>query len=231
MSDKKLKRRLNAFFRLLIILSICVITVYLFPKVGSFQYEYQKGMPWRYETLTAPFDFPIHKTEDELQEEREKLVQEQSPIFILNTNTADLQTGKFRTALHAFRNETTSGSLNKLTDRLKDIYTAGILQLPEELDARKVKTIKIVENNIGHTVEFDQVYTLKKAYSALSQAIDQLHFPKSVRENSKPEPEQLFAAKPGIRRLENNDRTPEPPEKYQSHRRHGATRRYYHHQA
>ena len=67
MSDKKLKRRLNAFFRLLIILSICVITVYLFPKVGSFQYEYQKGMPWRYETLTAPFDFPIHKTEDELQ--------------------------------------------------------------------------------------------------------------------------------------------------------------------
>ena len=174
MSDKKLKRRLNAFFRLLIILSICVITVYLFPKVGSFQYEYQKGMPWRYETLTAPFDFPIHKTEDELQEEREKLVQEQSPIFILNTNTADLQTGKFRTALHAFRNETTSGSLNKLTDRLKDIGTGKY---------------------------------------------------------SKPEPEQLFAAKPGIRRLENNDRTPEPPEKYQSHRRHGATRRYYHHQA
>ena len=116
---QKIKRRLNAFFRLLIILSICVITVYLFPKVGSFQYEYQKGMPWRYETLTAPFDFPIHKTEDELQEEREKLVQEQSPIFILNTNTADLQTGKFRTALHAFRNETTSGSLNKLTDRSK----------------------------------------------------------------------------------------------------------------
>ena len=92
MSDKKLKRRLNAFFRLLIILSICVITVYLFPKVGSFQYEYQKGMPWRYETLTAPFDFPIHKTEDELQEEREKLVQEQRPIFTLNTNPADLQT-------------------------------------------------------------------------------------------------------------------------------------------
>ncbi|MFR8081397.1 MAG: hypothetical protein ACLU6Z_06860 [Odoribacter splanchnicus] len=159
MSDKKLKRRLNAFFRLLIILSICVITVYLFPKVGSFQYEYQKGMPWRYETLTAPFDFPIHKTEDELQEEREKLVQEQSPIFILNTNTADLQTGKFRTALHAFRNETTSGSLNKLTDQLKT-STAGILQC-RRVGCQEVKTVKS-SKNIGHTVEFDQVYTLKK---------------------------------------------------------------------
>ncbi len=70
---QKLKRRLNAFFRLLIILSICVITVYLFPKVGSFQYEYQKVCPGDTKPLTAPFDFPIHKTEDELQEEREKI--------------------------------------------------------------------------------------------------------------------------------------------------------------
>ena len=83
MSDKKQKRQLNTLFRIVVILFICAIIVYLFPKVGSFQYEFQKGMPWRYETLTAPFDFPIHKTEDELQEEREKLVQEQSPIFIL----------------------------------------------------------------------------------------------------------------------------------------------------
>ena len=67
MPNKKLKRQLNISFRLLIMLFICIITVYLFPKVGSFQYEYQKGMPWRYETLHAPFDFPIHKTEDEIQ--------------------------------------------------------------------------------------------------------------------------------------------------------------------
>lgn len=182
MPDKKLKRRLNALFRLLIMLIICVITVVLFPKVGSFQYEYQKGMPWRYETLDAPFDFPIYKTDVELQEERDKIAGEQTPIFNRNNHTATFQTEKFRTALHAFENETNRAALSRIVNRLKDIYIAGVLQLPEQLDANKVKHIKIVENNIAETAEFSQVYTLKKAYATLSEEVSNSGLPKSVCE-------------------------------------------------
>ncbi len=182
MPNKKLKRQLNISFRLLIMLFICIITVYLFPKVGSFQYEYQKGMPWRYETLHAPFDFPIYKTDDELQEEREKIKAEQSPIFNLNPNTASFQTEKFKTALHPFDNEFTNAALSRMVNRLKEIYQAGVLLLPEQLNAEKIKTIKIVENNIAQTVDFHKVYTLKKAYATLSEEINQSGLPKSVRE-------------------------------------------------
>lgn len=182
MPNKKLKRQLNISFRLLIMLFICIITVYLFPKVGSFQYEYQKGMPWRYETLHAPFDFPIYKTDDELQEEREKIKAEQSPIFNLNPHTASFQTEKFKTALHPFDNEFTNTALSRMVNRLKEIYQAGVLLLPEQLNAEKIKTIKIVENNIAQTVDFHKVYTLKKAYATLSEEINQSGLPKSVRE-------------------------------------------------
>lgn len=182
MSDKKLKRRLNALFRVLIMLLICVITVYLFPKVGSFQYEYQKGMPWRYETLTAPFDYPIYKTDDELQVEREEIAQEQSPIFNLKPETAALEIKKFKSALHAFYNESTQKGLDTIVNKIQNIYNTGILQLPEQLDPNKIKTIKIVENNIGHTTEFRQVYTLKKAYAALSDSINNSVLPQSVKE-------------------------------------------------
>ena len=182
MPNKKLKRQLNISFRLLIMLFICIITVYLFPKVGSFQYEYQKGMPWRYETLHAPFDFPIYKTDDELQEEREKIKVEQSPIFNLNPNTASFQTEKFKTALHPFDNEFTNAALSRMVNRLKEIYQAGVLLLPEQLNAEKIKTIKIVENNIAQTVDFHKVYTLKKAYATLSEEVNQSGLPKSVRE-------------------------------------------------
>lgn len=182
MPDKKLKRRLNALFRLLIMLIICVITVFLFPKVGSFQYEYQKGMPWRYETLDAPFDFPIYKTDVELQEERDKIAGEQTPIFSRNNHTATFQAEKFKTALHTFENETNRAALNRIVNRLKDIYKAGVLQLPEQLDANKVKNIKIVENNIAETAEFSQVYTLKKAYATLSEEVSNSGLPKSVCE-------------------------------------------------
>ena len=107
--------------------------------------------------------FPIYKTEEELQEERGKLAAEQSPIFNLNNNIVKYQTNKFKTALHPYEAPTTHVALTQLINKLQLIYEAGILQLPEQLDASKIKTIKIVENNIGRTVDFKQVYTLKKA--------------------------------------------------------------------
>lgn len=182
MPDKKLKRRLNASFRILIMLIICVITVYLFPKVGSFQYEYQKGMPWRYETLHAPFDYPIYKTDDELKVEREKVTEAQSPLFNLNNTTAPFQVEKFKTALHPFYNETTSEPLDRIVKKLQSIYNAGVLQLPEQIDAAKIQSIKIVENKVAETVEFNKVYTLKKAYTTLSDEINNSGLPQSVRE-------------------------------------------------
>jgi len=182
MPDRKLKRRLNTLFRLGMMLIICIITVYLFPKVGSFQYEYQKGMPWRYETLHAPFDFPIYKTDDELQEEREKIAEEQTPIFNLNRQTASFQTEKFKTALQAFDNESNQVALSRLVKRLKEIYQAGVVQLPEQLDARKIQDIKIVENKIAQTAEFNKIYTLKKAYATLSEAITHSGLSKATQE-------------------------------------------------
>lgn len=182
MPDKKRKRQLNALFRLMIMLIICVVTVYLFPKVGSFQYEYQKGMPWRYETLIAPFNFPIYKTEDELQEDRKKIAAEQSPIFNLNPNTASFQIGKFRTALKNFNSESDQAALQRIVNRLEEIYRSGVLQLPEPLNADKIKKIKVVENNIAQSRDFAEVYTLKKAYKTLSDEITHSGLPEVTRE-------------------------------------------------
>lgn len=183
MSDKKQKRRLNTLFRIVVILFICAIIVYLFPKVGSFQYEFQKGMPWRYETLNAPFDFPIHKTEAELKEDREKATQEQSPIYNLNPNTSTYQVNKFITALHRFRTPSNETALNNIVNSLKAIYTEGILQLPEKMNTDHIQSVKIIENNIGRKVDLNKIYTLKKAYTTLSEEINSSNLPKTVKEN------------------------------------------------
>ena len=183
MSDKKQKRRLNTLFRIVVILFMCAIIVYLFPKVGSFQYEFQKGMPWRYETLNAPFDFPIHKTEAELKEDREKATREQSPIYNLNPNTSTYQINKFNTALNRFRNPGNETALNNIVNKLKVIYTEGILQIPERMNPDDIQSVKIIENNIGKKVDLDKVYTLKKAYTTLSETINNSSLPNTVKEN------------------------------------------------
>ncbi len=182
MPNRKIKRHLNIGFRWLTILIICIVTVYLFPRGGSFQYEYQKGMQWRYETLYAPFRFPIHKTDEELLQEHKKLTEEQHPIFKRNIQTGNSQTVKFRSALRAFENPDNRSQLGKLAKKLEAIYSSGILQLPENLDAEKIKQVQIIANNLAETVKFSDVYTLKKAYTTLSEAISHSSLSQAVKE-------------------------------------------------
>ena len=51
---------------------VFVVLVLLMPRTTQFGYDYRKGSIWPYETLVAQFDFPILKTEAQIQEQREK---------------------------------------------------------------------------------------------------------------------------------------------------------------
>jgi hypothetical protein len=57
------------FYPLAILFAVLVL---LMPRTAKFNYDYKKGSPWPYETLISQFDFPILKTEDQIQEEREQ---------------------------------------------------------------------------------------------------------------------------------------------------------------
>ena len=52
-----------------------------FPREGKFKYEFQKGKPWAHEDLIADFDFPIYKSDEELNEEKEAIIQGQAIYF------------------------------------------------------------------------------------------------------------------------------------------------------
>lgn len=62
--------------------------VFFFPKGGQFKYEFQKGKPWQYNNLYAPFDFSIKKSDDELTNEREALERNQSDYFYYDESVA-----------------------------------------------------------------------------------------------------------------------------------------------
>ena len=68
MSNNKTKkhRTIQYVFKISTIIIICGLIVLLLPKIEGFKYSYQKGMPWKYETLIAPLDFPLHKSAEEL---------------------------------------------------------------------------------------------------------------------------------------------------------------------
>ncbi len=47
--------------------------VYLFPSGVQFKYTYQKGKPWLYENIFAPFDFSIYKSKEDLSNEQNEI--------------------------------------------------------------------------------------------------------------------------------------------------------------
>ena len=51
-----------------------LLIAYFFPREGKFRYQFYEGKPWRYGLLTAPSDFPIYKTDDEVKAEKDSVL-------------------------------------------------------------------------------------------------------------------------------------------------------------
>ena len=73
----------------MILLASSFLIVYLFPKGGTFKYEFQKGKPWQHKTLYAPFDFSIIKTDSELEAEKKGVIQTESKYYRANISVVN----------------------------------------------------------------------------------------------------------------------------------------------
>ena len=184
MSNNKTKkhRTIQYVFKISTIIIICGLIVLLLPKIEGFKYSYQKGMPWKYETLIAPLDFPLHKSAEELASDIEKIKEEQAPIFNFKETNIEAQINKLSEKINAYRTAYNGKDMDKIILKLREIYSKGILLMPEKMDPAKVKNILIVKNNIAFDEKFSNVYTLKQAYETLVQYIESLHLAKSTEE-------------------------------------------------
>ncbi len=73
----------------LFVIATCLI-IYLLPKGGQFKYNFQKGKPWQYENLYAPFNFTIKKEEETLKKEIEEIRTNAIPYFEYDEDKATL---------------------------------------------------------------------------------------------------------------------------------------------
>ena len=72
----------RTIFRLSIFVVLAVVVVLMFPRYNNaFRYHYEIGKPWGYTTLTADFDFPIYKTDEQLEKDQQQLLSTFAPCF------------------------------------------------------------------------------------------------------------------------------------------------------
>ena len=67
-----------------LIIASVVIIVWLMPRSTHNTYKIERGKPWAYADLKAPFDFPIYKSDEAVKAERDSLMKQYEPYYIYN---------------------------------------------------------------------------------------------------------------------------------------------------
>jgi putative nucleotidyltransferase with HDIG domain len=184
---KKLKGYSRIFYWIFVFLITAVLLFLILPGEPKFKYEYQKGFPWSHENLIAPFDFPIQKTDEEIEQEIAEQMQNVVPYFTYDTTTVNTQIRKLRTDWENLADSTgvaNPGVVMELAEVLKGIYKTGIL--PRSADTYEIlsdkEELKKRTGNMVVRAQAQNIYSEKTAYNAFFDTINKMHekYPEAI---------------------------------------------------
>ena len=91
-------RQLPQVLKYGMVLGVVFLISFLFPEQVSFKYTYEEGQIWRNETLYAPFDFTLLKSEAEIEAARARIRNNFSPYYEYDPDVVRRQKQEFVTA-------------------------------------------------------------------------------------------------------------------------------------
>ncbi len=141
------------------------LIVFFFPKGGKFKYEFQKGKPWQYENLYAPFDFSIKKDASEIEAEKQVVKNNHVDYYNYDQEVVKAVSNSFNADF-----DKTFNSLNLDEDKysylksvgkeiLTELYANGIIKKAKVTS--KTKTFFLLRNNEAKELEFKNVTSLQ----------------------------------------------------------------------
>jgi putative nucleotidyltransferase with HDIG domain len=179
------KNRREDAFKVMLAITTVVLIVFMLPKDISFKYEYEIGKPWLYESLTAPFDFAINKTPEELESERAKVLENVKSYFKFNDEVQEKKTTDF------IKDATTKWNLLKPSQNpyhdsierskqldigaaiLDAVYDKGIILLPEDFQKKSPSfVIMLNHDKTAEAKELRQLYTPQTAYKYIENVLE-----------------------------------------------------------
>ncbi len=172
---KKLLTRLARYYHFFYIAFVFLATVFLLyliiPGESRFKYEFQKNAPWRHETLMAPFNFAILKSNEQIKAEQDSVRSQYIAYFKLDTLTGIAQQNNLGNTLKKLEQD--QQTINNLTDFIGTLYQDGILeQASENYPALQDKEqVILVKNKLAERVDIKELHSLKTAYQALSDTL------------------------------------------------------------
>lgn len=161
-------------FQILFFVAALFLTIYFFPREEKFRYHFQEGKPWKYGLLTASFDFPIYKSQEQIKKEQDSILQQFQPFYVENASIGKQQIAKFQQAYkNDLKDRLPHHLYNYTITALDNIYKQGIISSGEydKLQKEHIENIRILNNNIAREYQVSQLRSPRTAYEQIINSL------------------------------------------------------------
>ena len=157
--------------RIVLVLLTVVIVVWALPREEGKMFHYDEGKPWMYGQLIAQYDFPVYKTEEALQAERDSILKHFQPYYNKNAYIGEKNIDQFNKDFPNGLPDLPLVYKALVANRLKMLYEAGIMD-PVQYSAMSKDTssvIRIVDGKEAQSYHVQQFRSTTTAYEQLFQ--------------------------------------------------------------
>ena len=157
--------------RTALIVATTAIIVWLMPRNTQASYKIERGKPWVYNELNAPFDFPIYKSDEAVKAERDSLLKHYEPYYIYNEEIIGKQIRQFYKDYNKGIPGLPDDYLSIVANRLRDLYSQGIMNSSEftVLSQDTSKSIRIIYGKDATSVPITKINSVVSAYEQIFQ--------------------------------------------------------------
>lgn len=159
----------DILIRTALVIATVAIVVWAMPQDNRSYYHVEKGKPWRYADFTAPYDFPVYKSESVIKEERDSALRQYEPYYKYDKSVEQRMVKKFDTDYANGIPELPKSFVYIISNRLHSLYQQGIMEQKEYAELLKdtARMIRVVNGKEAATVSIHEVYSAKTAYEQL----------------------------------------------------------------
>jgi putative nucleotidyltransferase with HDIG domain len=149
--------------------------VFFFPKGGQFKYEFQKGKPWQYENLYAPFDFSISKEKSEISAEQEQINNNHIDYYQYDSAKTKEVYRQFDSGFNSIFSSDTYDSDQLIALRqtgrliLDELYANGIAKKKNTQNSKK--QIYLIRENEANQIALNDLYGVQDVDRLVSKTI------------------------------------------------------------
>ena len=159
----------NLLIRALIVAGTIAIIVWVMPRDSETTFKVERGKPWRYADFTAPFDFPIYKSDDLVKKERDSLMKTFEPYYNFNATTGNNLVKQFKQDYANGIPGVPAECVETIVNHLRQLYGQGIMNSTDfnNLRSDTTKLIRIVNGKNASSVNINKLYSTVGAYELI----------------------------------------------------------------